>query len=56
MNDLCLKYNAEYFDYFKDSRFTKGDFYDNDHLNYIGAGKFSRILDQDIVSKICQNN
>ncbi len=54
INDLCLKYNVEYFDYFRDRRFTKGDFYDNDHLNYKGAEKFSKILNRDFISGICK--
>jgi hypothetical protein len=43
------KYDLPYYDYFKDSRFTKTDFYDNDHLNFRGAEKFSQILNNDIV-------
>jgi hypothetical protein len=53
INGLCREYNAEYHDYLKDPRFLKNDFSDNDHLNDSGAEKFSRILDQDIISKIC---
>ena len=51
---LCHKYSCQYFDYFRDNRFTVNDFYDNDHLNFIGATKLSRIIDADIVSKIKQ--
>jgi hypothetical protein len=46
---ICLKYNLEHHDYFKDSRFVQEDFFDNDHLNFVGAEKFSRILDKEIV-------
>jgi len=52
-SDLCRKFGITYLDYFRDPRFTKDDFYDNDHLNYLGAKKLSCILDQDIVMKIC---
>ena len=48
---LCKKYNCQYFDYFTDKRFTINDFSDNDHLNFIGAEKFSKILNNDIISK-----
>jgi len=54
INTICRKYDLRYFDYFRDDRFSKEDFYDNDHLNWIGAEKFSKILDKDIVSNICQ--
>jgi hypothetical protein len=49
---LCSTYNCRYIDYFTDPRFTKRDFYDNDHLNFIGAEKFSRILDHDFIQII----
>jgi hypothetical protein len=52
VSKLCKKYNCEYFDYFKDSRFTIKDFKNDDHLNFIGAEKFSKILNEDIVSKL----
>lgn len=47
---LCDKYGATYHDYFTDGRFTLKDFNDNDHLNFMGAKKFSHILDQDLLS------
>jgi hypothetical protein len=47
---ICLKYNLEHYDYFKDSRFVLEDFFDNDHLNFVGAEKFSRILDEEIIT------
>lgn len=52
INGLCNKYSCKYFDYFRDDRFTEKDFYDNDHLNFVGAEKFSRILDKDVVLKL----
>jgi poly-D-alanine transfer protein DltD len=45
---LCQKYGCKYLDYFTDPRFTNDDFSDNDHLNCIGASKFSKILNKDI--------
>jgi hypothetical protein len=54
INGLCKKYDLRYFDYFRDDRFGKEDFFDNDHLNRNGAEKFSSILDKDIVSGVCR--
>lgn len=48
---LCRKYNAKYYNYSLDKRFVKEDFYDNDHLNFIGANKFSKILDSIVQKK-----
>jgi hypothetical protein len=45
---VCKKYNAEYFDYFSDSSFIKKDFFDNDHLNFLGAKKLSLKLNNEI--------
>lgn len=49
------KYQVSYFDYASDPRFQKDDFYDNDHLNTRGAEKFSRILEEDFLKKICKD-
>jgi hypothetical protein len=49
IKDICSMYNINYYDYSTDSRFVKHDFLDNDHLNFIGAEKFSRILDTEIL-------
>jgi hypothetical protein len=46
---LCLKYHLKYYDYFKDDRFHRIDFKDCDHLDFIGAEKFSKILNNDIL-------
>ncbi len=45
---LCRKYGCSYLNYFTDARFTNDDFLDNDHLNAVGAAKFSKILNLDI--------
>jgi len=39
----------DYFNYLKDKRFYKNDFYDNDHLNVQGARKFSTIINTEII-------
>ena len=52
INVLSKKCNIPYYDYFKGDRFEESDFYDNDHLNFMGAEKFSKILDNETVSKI----
>lgn len=44
INRLCSKYNIKHFSFENDERFVIEDFYNCDHLNYIGAEKFSRIL------------
>jgi hypothetical protein len=54
ISGLCKKFNGKLFDYFSDPRFTKEDFMNNDHLNWMGSKKFSLILDQDFVAKICR--
>jgi hypothetical protein len=48
---LCEKYDASYFDYFKDQRFNINDFFDNDHLNSTGSIKFSKIINKEILNK-----
>ncbi len=44
VNEVCIKYNASYFNYLNDDRFNECDFYDIDHLCHKGAEKFSKIL------------
>jgi hypothetical protein len=55
INEICSKYQCNYFDYFTDKRFVKRDFHDNDHLNFIGAEKFSRIINDEILIKELAN-
>ncbi|MBS1619725.1 MAG: hypothetical protein JST76_14475 [Bacteroidetes bacterium] len=52
INALCRKYNCDYRNYLDDARFVPADFNDYSHTNYMGAAKFSKILDQEIVSEI----
>jgi hypothetical protein len=49
INQVCARYGCSYFDYFNDSRFDKRDFANSDHLNFIGAEKFSSIIDSEII-------
>ena len=39
-----------YCDYLKDSRFVADDFYDSNHLSEVGAEKFTKILNKDIIN------
>ena len=48
IDSFCIRYKCNYFNYFTDSRFIQSDFHDNDHLNFIGAEKFSKILNNEI--------
>ncbi|MEI6854180.1 MAG: hypothetical protein WCL06_15135, partial [Bacteroidota bacterium] len=50
IDELCEEYDCKFFDYFSDRSFTFGDFNDNDHLNYKGAEKLSKMIDRDILS------
>ena len=52
IKDICLAHGCGYKNYFSDKRFSITDFYDNDHLNFIGAASFSRILDSEVVSRV----
>lgn len=46
---FCKKYNIKYYNYMSDGRFSVEDFCDADHLNFKGADKFSRVLNQEIL-------
>jgi hypothetical protein len=52
INRFSLNPNVVYYDFLTDPRFEKRDFLDNDHLNFIGAEKFSKIINEEIISKI----
>ncbi len=54
INSICKKYHCEFFNYFEDNRFTIDDFADNDHFCYIGAEKYSKIINKEIVEKYCK--
>ena len=51
LRSICDKYNAGFYNYFRDSRFVERDFNDNDHLNFLGAAKFSKIINDEILKK-----
>lgn len=44
IHKICKKYKIQYWRYNEDIRFSKEDFYNQDHLNKNGAAKFSAIL------------
>ena len=48
---LCKKYKCVYFNHFRDNRFVQKDFNDNDHLNFMGAAKFSKLLNVEILNR-----
>ena len=48
------KYEIRCFDYSNDTRFEIKDFANNDHLNYMGADKLSKIINQEILSNYCR--
>ena len=50
MDSLCSKYVCRRVDYLTDKRFLASDFRDADHLNFRGAQKLSRILNNDVIS------
>jgi len=50
LDDLCDRYGCTYYDYSNDERFIKADFIDVNHLNFVGAEKFSRIINNEILS------
>ena len=54
INRLTLKYNIAYFNFLKDARFNAPDFHSIDHVNNLGAEKFSRILNE-IINDVLDN-
>lgn len=46
---IVERYNCAYKNYFNDRRFSFSDFGNNDHLNFSGAEKFTRILDSELI-------
>jgi hypothetical protein len=53
IDSLCATYGCVYADFFTDQRFVISDFNDNDHLNVAGAEKFSRILNDEVLVRLC---
>jgi len=52
LSPILTQYMIKFYDYSKDNRFVDDDFYNCDHLNVIGADKFSRILDNEVLNEI----
>ncbi len=50
IKSLCREYGCGYYDYQADGRFTLADFDDNDHLNYQGAEKLSRLINSEVLA------
>ncbi|ADL53953.1 hypothetical protein [Clostridium cellulovorans] len=48
INEISLKYEFQFFDYYYSNEFEDSDFIDVSHLNYKGAKKFTRMLNNDI--------
>jgi hypothetical protein len=46
------EFNVPYLDYREDPRFEADDFYDSNHLSDIGAAKFTKILNQDLITQV----
>ena len=46
ITQLCLKFQCKYYNFMQDKRFEDMDFFNFDHLNYNGAEKFSKILNE----------
>ena len=56
IDSLCVIHGCVHADFFRDPRFVVTDFNDNDHLNMTGAEKFTRILNDDVLSRACPSN
>lgn len=50
VHKLQKEYNIFYLDYLKDNRFGIDNFYNESHMSYEGATKFTKILNEDINS------
>jgi hypothetical protein len=44
--------NVFYFDFSRDGNFEDSDFLNSDHLNYVGAKKFSQIVNKKVLPKV----
>ena len=54
VDKIANKYTAKYVNYLFDKRFDIDDFQDNDHLNEVGAKKFSIILKNEVIDKLME--
>jgi hypothetical protein len=55
IKNISRKYHCPYFNYLYDDRFSIEDFSDNDHFCHIGAKKYSKIINDEIVDKYCKS-
>lgn len=51
IQSLCKKYSCQYLNFLEDKRFTKNDFFDNDHLKNNGAIKLSKIINDTLTQR-----
>ena len=51
IQELCNEYGTKYYNYLNDPRFNPEDFVDHDHLNKNGAGKFSGVLEREVIEQ-----
>jgi hypothetical protein len=56
LSNICKEQNCLFYNYFDDSRFHRADYYDYLHLNFVGAEKFSKIIDEEVLKKIHSND
>lgn len=49
---MCQKYDCQYYNYQDDQRFERTDFSDYGHFNYLGAAKFSKILNKEVLDSL----
>ena len=54
IRNICAKYDCDYHNYTRDTRFDIRDYADNDHFNFVGANKYSRIINEEIVETHCK--
>lgn len=52
LESLSHRFGVPYLNYLSDLRFTREDFFDNDHLNRAGALKFTKLLDREVTAAI----
>ena len=49
-DSLASVYDVKYYNFSKDTTYSDGDFFDSNHLNRTGAGKFTAVLDSIIMA------
>ena len=49
ISTICQKYGCRYYNFTNDDRFNSADFSNSSHLNSLGAIKFSKILNDEVV-------